>query len=116
MNNIMTNASSGWTQLYLQALCANPQFSAAVAVAPLWLAHESGEAIEERGISAPTAARITIQMAAEMFPRLVLVGPAGAGKTTLLRQLARGLAEAILLEENQARRSGAPAPLPLYIE
>ncbi|HEX9374469.1 MAG TPA: tetratricopeptide repeat protein, partial [Roseiflexaceae bacterium] len=110
------NLTSEWARAYLQAICAHPQFNAAIGVAPLWLTHEGGESTSRSGPASPLAARLTIQMAAEMFPRMALVGPAGAGKTTLLRQLARVLAEAILAEESLARRGAVVAPLPLYIE
>src|SRR5262245_42767747 len=113
----MAKSSAFWAQPYRKAICSHPHFSAAMGVAPLWLAHEStADSATQRGVAPLPAARVTIQMAAEMFPRMALIGHAGAGKTTLLRQLARVLAEAILAEETQVRRSGAVIPLPLYIE
>ena len=106
-----------WTQTYLQALCAHPQFAAARAVTPLWLAHAGDSApVEHDEAFAPPAARLTIQMAAELFPRLVVIGPAGAGKTTLLRQLAYGQAEAILDRQRHGGRSAGGPALPLYVE
>ncbi|HET9224225.1 MAG TPA: NACHT domain-containing protein, partial [Roseiflexaceae bacterium] len=113
----MANISSLWARAYLQAICSDPRFGSAMGVAPLWLAQETNaEGVSQHSVVALPAARVTIQMAAEMFPRLAVIGPAGAGKTTLLRQLTRGLAEAILAEEAQARRGSAITPLPLYIE
>jgi len=90
---------AGWAHRYLEALCAQPHFSAARTVAPLWLATDSGLPAEP---GAPIAAPLTIQMAAEIFPRLALIGPAGAGKTTTLRALAIGLAEAFLSGNSRA--------------
>ena len=104
---------AGWAHRYLEALCAQPHFSAARTVAPLWLATDSGLPAEP---GAPIAAPLTIQMAAEIFPRLALIGPAGAGKTTTLRALAIGLAEAFLSGNSRAAWGNAHAPLPLYIE
>lgn len=104
---------SGWAHRYLEALCAQPRFSAARTVAPLWLANDSSLPAEP---GAPIAAPLTIQMAAEIFPRLALIGPAGAGKTTTLRALAIGLAEAFLSGNSRAAWGNAHAPLPLYIE
>ncbi|MBO9384499.1 MAG: hypothetical protein J7479_19585, partial [Roseiflexus sp.] len=63
---------TGWAHRYLEALCAQPRFNAARTVAPLWLATDSGHPAEP---GAPIAAPLTIQMAAEMFPRLALIGP-----------------------------------------
>lgn len=104
---------AGWAHSYLEALCAQPRFGAARTVAPLWLATDAGLASEP---GAPVAAPLTIQMAAEVFPRLVLSGPAGAGKTTTLRALAVGLAEALLSGNGRTAWGGASAPLPLYVE
>ena len=104
---------AGWAHSYLEALCAQPHFSIARTVAPLWLATDVGHSTET---GTPISAPLTIQMAAEIFPRLALVGPAGAGKTTTLRALAIGLAEAFLSGNSRAAWSGANAPLPLYIE
>ncbi|MGQ9827140.1 MAG: tetratricopeptide repeat protein [Roseiflexus sp.] len=104
---------AGWTHSYLEALCAQPRFGAARTVAPLWLATDAGHPVEP---GVPIAAPLTIQMAAEIFPRLALIGPAGAGKTTTLRALAIGLAEAILSGNSRAAWGNAHAPLPLYIE
>ncbi|MFQ3631525.1 tetratricopeptide repeat protein [Roseiflexus sp.] len=104
---------AGWAHTYLEALCAQHHFSAARTVAPLWLASDVSHPTEP---GAPIAAPLTIQMAAEIFPRLALIGPAGAGKTTTLRALAIGLAEAFLSGNSRAAWSSANAPLPLYIE
>lgn len=104
---------AGWAHSYLEALCAQQRFGAARTVAPLWLAADGGVTPDP---AAPMAAPLTIQMAAEVFPRLVLSGPAGAGKTTTLRALAVGLAEALLSGNGRAAWGGASAPLPLYIE
>ncbi|HMP41220.1 MAG TPA: tetratricopeptide repeat protein, partial [Roseiflexaceae bacterium] len=100
-----------WVEQYLEALCARPQMRAARGVAPLWLADEPGMRRDE---ATPAAARLTIQMAAEVFPRLVVTGAPGAGKTTTLRQLAFGMAESLLAAPHPAR--GTAAPLPLYLE
>lgn len=104
---------AGWAHRYLEALCAQPHFGAARTVAPLWLASDAGYSSET---GTPIAAPLTIQMAAEIFPRLALIGPAGAGKTTTLRALAIGLAEAFLSGDSRTAWSNANAPLPLYIE
>ena len=115
--------TNAWIQLYLQALRADPRFSGSREVVPLWLARAGErEPAGEQALWPPRAARVTIQMAAEIWPRLMLAGPAGAGKTTLLRQLACGLAEAILAEDAgepasaTSGRAKSPLPLPLYIE
>ena len=113
----MTLATFTWLSAYLEALADHPQFVQAQSVIPLWLAREgAAEAADHAGMT-PTASRITIQMAAELFPRMALVAPAGAGKTTLLRQLAGGLAEA---HRTAARdgggRSEAGVPIPLFVE
>lgn len=104
---------AGWAHRYLEALCAQSNFSAARTVAPLWLATDAAHTPE---VGVPISAPLTIQMAAEIFPRLALIGPAGAGKTTSLRALAIGLAEAFLSGNSRTAWSGAHAPLPLYIE
>lgn len=104
---------AGWAHKYLEALCAQPHFSAARTVAPLWLASDASQPAETGG---PVSAPLTIQMAAEIFPRLALIGPAGAGKTTTLRALAIGLAEAFLSGNSRTAWSSATAPLPIYIE
>ncbi|MCS7287878.1 MAG: tetratricopeptide repeat protein [Roseiflexus sp.] len=104
---------AGWVHRYLEALCAQPHFSAARTVAPLWLASDAGHSSET---GTPISAPMTIQMAAEIFPRLALIGPAGAGKTTTLRALAVGLAEAFLSGNSRMVWSSANAPLPLYLE
>ncbi|HWQ11601.1 MAG TPA: hypothetical protein VNL77_02310, partial [Roseiflexaceae bacterium] len=108
----MTESASSWVHGYLHALAGRGLFREARAVAPLWLSGEDG---------APAGQpRLTIQMAAELYPRLVVTGPAGAGKTTALRQLACGMAEALLVAEGQGEASppavsGLP-PLPVYLE
>lgn len=104
---------AGWAHKYLEALCAQQRFSAARTVAPLWLASDASHPTET---GKPVSAPLTIQMAAEIFPRLALVGPAGAGKTTTLRALAIGLAEAFISGNSRTAWSSANAPLPLYIE
>ena len=108
----MTHSSITWLQVYLQTLCEHPQFVAARSVIPLWLARESAAEPADRSALAPPASRVTIQMAAELFTRMALIGPAGAGKTTLLRQLAIGLAENVRATERSADRRGeAMAPI-----
>jgi tetratricopeptide (TPR) repeat protein len=104
---------AGWAHTYLETLCAQQHFSAARTVAPLWLASDTSHPTET---GTPVSAPLTIQMAAEIFPRLALIGPAGAGKTTTLRALAIGLAEAFLSGNSRTAWSSANAPLPLYIE
>ncbi|MEN9934995.1 MAG: hypothetical protein RLZZ387_1574 [Chloroflexota bacterium] len=114
----MTTQHNTWVQGYLRALAERRAFRNARSVPPLWLAGEGGHTAE-RG--AP--ARATIQMAAEISPRLVVAGTAGSGKTTALRQLAAGAAEALLAVDDQGgargqsqRTSGAALPLPIYLE
>lgn len=99
----------GWIHAYAQSICAHPFFSGARTVAPLWLVAESGE-------PAAAPARVTIQMAAEIFPRLVIIGPAGIGKTTALRQLTAGLAEGVVNEGRHSSSRRPSQPIPLYIE
>src|SRR5688572_19537961 len=113
----MTYASANWLQAYLQKLCEHPLFAAARSVVPLWLAREGAAEPAERADLTPPAARVTIQMAAELSTRMALIGPAGAGKTTLLRQLAVGLAEAIRGGERPASgRGDMISPVPLYVD
>ena len=112
----MTSAPTTWLQTYLHKLVEHPQFVVTRAVAPLWLIREGAEQTDRMDLT-PSAARVTIQMAAELFPRLALIGPAGAGKTTLLKQLAIGQAELIIAGERQGYAHGdATATLPLYID
>ncbi|MEO7908713.1 MAG: tetratricopeptide repeat protein, partial [Roseiflexaceae bacterium] len=113
----MTHASASWLQAYLQTLCEHPQFAQARSVVPLWLAHEGVAELADRSGLTPPASRVTIQMAAELFTRMALLGPAGAGKTTLLRQLAIGLAETLRAGERGGERRGeAILPIPLYVD
>src|SRR6186997_747696 len=112
----MISVSTTWLQTYLLKLVEHPQFMATRSVAPLWLIREGAEQTERINLT-PSAARVTIQMAAELFPRLALISPAGSGKTTLLKQLAIGQAELIIAGERLASAHGdAIAPLPLYID
>ena len=76
----MISISTTWLQTYLLKLVEHPQFMATRSVAPLWLIREGAEQTERIDLT-PSAARVTIQMAAELFPRLALIGPAGSGKT-----------------------------------
>lgn len=116
----MTRAQNSWLLGYLRTLAEGLPFREARTVAPLWLAAERRVAPGQADACGP--ARLTIQMAAEVYQRLVVAGPAGAGKTTSLRQLASGLAEAILAAEErggsrgQAQRGTEALPLPLYVE
>src|SRR4051794_14145150 len=113
----MTQVSAIWLQSYLQTLCEHRQFAAAQSVIPLWLARESAAEPADRSALAPPASRVTIQMAAELFTRMALIGPAGAGKTTSLRQLAIGLAETLRAGEcGGDRRGEAIVPIPLYVD
>src|SRR5262249_28600873 len=113
----MTYGCTNWLQNYLQQLCEHPLFSAARSVVPLWLAREGAAELAHRTDLSPSAARVTIQMAAELSTRLALIGPAGAGKTTLLRQLAIGLAEMIRAgERSSGGRGDSVVPIPLYID
>ncbi len=113
----MTHASATWLQAYLQTLCEHPQFVEARSVIPLWLAREGVAEPADHSALTPSASRVTIQMAAELFTRMALIGPAGAGKTTLLRQLAIGLAETLRAGERGGDRRGeAVLPIPLYVD
>ena len=107
----MMTQSTTWVSDYLQSLLEDTRFGEARSFAPLWLAreHSGGER---------QAARLTVQMAAELCQRMVIVGPAGAGKTTTLRQFAAGLAETIIGEDRTKRHGdGRPqTPLPIYIQ
>src|SRR6478672_1796258 len=102
----MTHTSATWLEAYLQTLCEHPQFAEARSVIPLWLAHAGVAEAADHAALTPPASRVTIQMAAELFTHMALIGPAGAGKTTLLRQLAIGLAETLRTGERSADRRG----------
>src|SRR5687768_11495911 len=112
----MTLTPTPWLQAYLRKLLEHPQFVAARSVAPLWLLREGAEQADRIDLT-PSATRVTIQMAAELFPRMALSGPAGAGKTTLLRQLAFGQAELIIAgDRHKGGRGDTITPLPLFID
>src|SRR5262245_55720724 len=112
----MTDTTTDWLHTYLQKLCGHPLFTAARSVAPLWLVREGAGEHTNHNDLAPSATRVTIQMAAELSTRMALIGPAGAGKTTLLRQLAIGLAEQFPNIRQGNGRGDASTPIPLYIE